>query len=162
MVTIRRFRREDAEELAAVIAATLRETNGRDYSPEYIEKDVQALSADKLVDRAAWQHLYVACAQGRIIGCGAIGPYWGREEESSLFTLFVLPAWQGKGVGRQIVQRLETDEYFLRARRIEVPAFVTAVGFYQKRGYAPKTGVPAPDEEGLCRMEKHRDMEKDS
>lgn len=43
-------------------------------------------------------------------GCGAIGPYWGKEDESSLFTIFVLTDYQGKGVGRRIVETLENDD----------------------------------------------------
>ena len=60
--------------------------------------------------------------EGRIIATGAIGPYWGKEDESSLFTIFVLPEYQGKGVGRLIMDTLEKDEYALRAKRIEIPA----------------------------------------
>jgi len=51
---------------------------------------------------------------------------------------------------------LEKDEYFLRAKRIEVPASITAVPFYKKMGYDYKNGVAEPDEEGLVRMEKFR------
>lgn len=43
------------------------------------------------------------CDEGVIIGCGAIGSYWGKKDESSLFTIFVLPEYQGKGIGRKII-----------------------------------------------------------
>ena len=42
-----------------------------------------------------------------IIGCGAIGPYWGSETESSLFTIFVHPEHQGRGIGRKLYRVLE-------------------------------------------------------
>ena len=100
--------------------------------------------------------LYVLEDEGKIIGCGAIGPYWGREDESSLFTIFVLPEYQGKGIGRKIVETLEQDEYFLRAKRIEIPASITGVPFYLKMGYHYKNGISEPDEEHLIRMEKNR------
>ena len=35
-------------------------------------------------------------------------------------------------IGRKIIETLEKDEYFLRAKRIEVPASITAVPFYKK------------------------------
>ena len=153
---IRRFKNTDSLELADVIAKTLRTTNTREYSPEYIEETITSLSCEKLIERSAWMHLYVACDCDRIIGCGAIGPYYGKEDESSLFTIFVLPEYQGKGVGRKIVETLEQDPYFLRARRIEIPASVTAIEFYKKMGYSYKNGVYAIDEEQLCKMEKFR------
>ena len=55
------------------------------------------------------------------------------------------------------MESLEADEFFLRARRIEIPASKTACQFYEKLGYDYKGGVKAPDESGYFRMEKFRD-----
>ena len=60
------------------------------------------------------------------------------------------------GIGRKIVETLEQDEYFLRAKRVEVPASITAVNFYRKLGYDYKNGVDRPDEEQIYRLEKFR------
>lgn len=155
-MTIRNFKNEDSTELADVIAATLRTTNIKDYSPEYIENDISFLTAEKLIERSEWTHIYVVCDGNKIVGCGAIGPYWGKEDESSLFTIFVLPEYQGKGIGRKIIETLENDEYFLRAKRIEVPASITAVGFYRKMGYEYKNGEAKLNDEQLCCLEKFR------
>jgi GNAT superfamily N-acetyltransferase len=106
------------------------------------------------LERAGWTHFYVVCDNEKIVGCGAIGSYWGKEDESSLFTIFVLPEYQGRGIGRLIIQTLEKDEYFLRANRIEIPASITATPFYLKMGYSYKNGIDKPDEEGLLRLEK--------
>ena len=153
---IRRFKNEDSVELANVIAKTLRTTNIKDYSLEYIENNISFLSDEKLIERSSWTNLYVVCDNKKIIGCGAIGPYWGKEDESSLFTIFVLPEYQGKGIGRKIIETLEQDEYFLKAKRIEIPSSVTAVDFYRKMGYDYKNGIAELDEEQLYRLEKFR------
>lgn len=168
---IRRFFPEDAGEVSALIATALRITNLHDYPLAFIEEEIAALQPANILERAGWTHFYVACdtgggpapcppggapQKGKLIGCGAIGPYWGRQDESSLFTIFVLPDCQGKGVGRQIVQTLERDEYFLRAKRVEVPASITGVPFYLKMGYRYKDGAGGQDAEGLVRMEKLR------
>lgn len=153
---IRRFRNEDAPAVADVIAYTLRTTNIKDYSEEYIENDISFLTAEKLVERASWTHMYVVCDGERIIGCGAIGAYWGKEDESSLFTIFVHPDYQGRGIGRKIIEAIEQDEYFLRAKRIEVPASKTAVEFYRKMGYDFKGGIKEPNDEQLFPLEKFR------
>ncbi len=156
-MNIRKFQPEDAQELADVIAETLRTTNIKDYSPEKIEDDIKNnLNAEKLIERSRWTNFYVVCDESRIIGCGAIGPYWGSEDESSLFTIFVLPGYQGRGIGRMIIETLEQDEYFLRAKRIEIPASITAVEFYRKMGYDFKNGIAEIDDEQLYRLEKFR------
>ena len=153
---IRRFKDQDAQEVSALIAQTLRTTNIRDYSPEFIEQEVKVLTPDYIAWRASWTHFYVACEGDTIIGCGAIGPYWGSETESSLFTIFVLPEYQGKGIGKRIVETLEQDEFALRAKRIEIPASITACAFYRRLGYDYKNGIAAVDDELLYRLEKHR------
>ena len=153
---IERFRDEDAEEVSALIVHTLRTVNIRDYSGEYIEDLVRRMQPDDIRQRAAWTHLYVARDGERIVGCGAVGPWWDSEEESGLFTVFVLPECQGRGIGRAILGTLEKDGFFLRAKRVEVPASITAEGFYRKLGYVPKPGAEGPDEEGLIRLEKRR------
>lgn len=78
MITAKRFETADAQEVSALITKTLRTTNIKDYSPEYIEKDVAQFTPEKVVERASWTHFYVFCDGGKIVACGAIGPYWGK------------------------------------------------------------------------------------
>ena len=153
---IRRFEEKDAGAVSGMIAETLRKTNRKDYSEEYLEDIIRHLQPDDILVRAGWQHFYVAEEDACVIGCGAIGPYWGKMDESSLFTVFVHPDHQGRGIGRRIMETLERDAYFLRAKRVEIPASVSAAPFYLKMGYTFKNGVTVPDEEQLLRMEKHR------
>ena len=153
---IRRFTENDAEKVSSLIIQTLKTTNSKDYSEEAINAFERQLQPSHILERAGWTHFYVVEDNDSIIGCGAIGPYWGSETESSLFTIFVLPEYQGMGIGRKIIETLEQDEYFLRAKRIEIPASITAVNFYRKLGYNYKNGVDRPDEEQLYRLEKFR------
>lgn len=153
---VRKFQEKDAEEVSVLIIKTLRTTNIKDYSKEYIENDVKMFSPSHIIERAGWTHFYVVCDKDVIVGCGAIGPYWGKEDESSLFNIFVTPEYQGKGVGRTIIETLEKDEFFLRAKRVEIPASITACEFYKKMGYTYKNGIDVIDEEQLYRLEKFR------
>ena len=154
--SVRRFQVSDAEGVSELIIKTLRTTNIKDYSLEHIENDAKAFTPDGVIKRASWTHFYVVCDKTRIVGCGAIGPYWGKEDESSLFNIFVLPDYQRKGIGREIIKTLEQDEYFLRAKRIEIPSSIKACEFYKKMGYTYKNGVDVIDEEQLFRLEKFR------
>ena len=155
-ITIRKFEIKDAEAVSALIAKTMRTTNVKDYTAEVIENTISRLTPENIIQRAGWMHFYVVCECDTIIGCGAIGSYWGKLDESSLFNIFVLPEYQGKGVGRKIVETLEQDEFFLRAKRIEIPSSITASEFYRKLGYNYKNGIKIIDEEHHIPMEKIR------
>ncbi len=153
---IRRFREDDAEAVSALIIRTIRISNVKDYPTELMEEVVKSQQPVNVLERAGWTHFYVVEDEGSIIGCGAIGPYWGKTDESSLFTIFVLPEYQGRGVGRRIIETLEQDEFFLRAKRIEIPSSITAVNFYRCMGYDYKNGIAEVDDEHVYRLEKFR------
>lgn len=153
---IRAFTEKDAEDTAKVIAETLRISNSRDYTAEQIEAIIASLSAEELVKVSKERHMYVICDGERIIGTGGIAGYWGSLTESILLTIFILPEYQGKGIGRKLIETLEKDEYFLRAKRIEIPASLTAVEFYRKMGYDFKDGISEPEDGIMYRLEKFR------
>ena len=44
--SIRRFRNSDADEVSKLIIKTLRMTNSKDYSAEYIENDVKIFTPE--------------------------------------------------------------------------------------------------------------------
>lgn len=154
--SVRRFQKSDADEVSKLIIKTLRTTNIKDYSVEHIENHAKMFTPSGVIERAGWSHFYVICDNDFIIGCGSIAPYCEKEDESCLFTIFVLPEYQGKGVGRKIIETLENDEYFLRAKRIEVPASITACDFYKKLGYTYKNDIDVIDEQQVFHLEKFR------
>ena len=117
------------------------EVNSKDYGLEPMKQLAETYNADKILQTAGYAHMYVFEWENRIIGVGAISSFWGSETESILLTIFVQPELQGKGVGRQIIRTLESDELFTRANRIEIPASVTATEFYRKCGYEYKNGI---------------------
>ena len=151
---IRSFRNEDANAVSELIRKTIRISNIKDYPENLMDQLIAIETPEHVLERSSWTHFYVVEEEGEIIGCGAIGPYWGKEDESSLFTIFVNPDYQGKGIGRKIIETLEQDEFALRAKRIEIPASITGVPFYLKCGYGFKNGISEPDDEHLIRMEK--------
>lgn len=153
---VRRFAETDAKEVSDLIIKTIRISNTKDYPVEMMEELTRRMQPEDVLKRASWTHFYVVEENSAIVGCGAIGPYWDKTDESSLFTIFVLPEHQGRGIGKLIIETLEKDEYALRAKRIEIPASITGLEFYRRMGYDYKNNVSAPDEEGLYRLEKHR------
>ena len=155
-MNIRRIVNEDAYKVSELIRRTIRISNTKDYPEDLMDQLIAIETPEHVLEHASWTHFYVAEEGDDIIGCGAIGPFWGKEDESSLFTIFVDPDQQGKGIGRKIIETLEQDEFALRAKRIEIPASITGVPFYLKMGYGFKNGISEPDDEHLIRMEKFR------
>ena len=153
-IEIRPFQEEDAAAVAAVIRQTLLISNSRDYPPEEIQVQIESHSQQVMLERSRWSHMYVACDGETVVGCGAVAPYWGSLEESILLSIFILPEYQGMGIGRRIVLTLEEDEFFRRARRVEIPASITGVNFYRKLGYTFKNGDDRLTEEMNYRLEK--------
>jgi len=153
---IRKYEDGDAAELSGIVRRNFLEVNIRDYPAEAMARLAMDYSADKIRSIAALAHMYVACDKAKSVGCGSIASFWGSVTESILLTIFVLPEYHGRGVGRMIVQALEQDELFVRASRIEIPASITACGFYEKMGYVYKDGLKEIDAEGHYRMEKRQ------
>ena len=157
-LTIRRLKPEDAQSVAELVCRNFYEVNIKDYPADVMQKLADSYTPDKILSIAGYAHSYVACLDQVVVGCGSIAPFWGKEDESILLTIFVLPEYQGMGIGREIIKALENDMHFLQARRIEIPSSITACSFYRKLGYDYKNGIEELDEEGLYRLEKFRTL----
>ncbi|TPR12612.1 GNAT family N-acetyltransferase [Apilactobacillus timberlakei] len=151
---IRLFENEDAIDLSKLVAKTMKISNSKDYSLEYLKKDISERTPEFFIDRSKYLHCYVFLINNKIVGTGSIGPYWGKKDESSLFNIFVDPGFQGQGIGKKIIITLENDSYFKQAKRIEIPSSITAVNFYRNLGYNFKDNIKSTDKEGLFRLEK--------
>ena len=137
-INIRLYKDGDEEKIANVVARTLQEINIRDYPQEVIAEIINSHDATVIKNRAEDSHMYVVCDNEEIIGVGAIAPYYNSKTESIFLTIFLLPEYEGKGIGRKIIETLEMDEYFKRADRIEIPASITGLNFYRHMGYGFK------------------------
>ncbi len=145
---------KDFKETASMIERSVRFSQFSKFYPQNeIDNVVKSLDEEGVRKRASWTHFYVIKENDAVIACGAIGEYWGSKTESSLFSIFVDPNYQGKGYGRKIIETLENDEYFKRAKRVEIPASMSAIPFYRKMGYEHKNGQ-------LIYSEGHFSLEK--
>ena len=75
---------------------------------------------------------FVATSDGVVIGCGALHVVW--EDLAEVRSLVVVESWQGKGLGRTIVERLLAEARALGLPRIFAltyhPAFFERLGFH--------------------------------
>ena len=158
-IRVRRFKEEDTKEVRNLIVRNFLEVNSKDYGISAMEKLAKGYDVEKILNVASYAHMYVFEFDGKIIGTGSISSFWGSETESILLSIFVLPEFHGKGVGRKIINTLETDEFYVRASRIEIPASITATEFYRKFGYDYKNGIKELDDEHHYRLEKFKEAE---
>ena len=156
-IRVRRFKEEDAEEVRNLIVRNFLEANSKDYGISAMEKLAKVYDVRKVLNIARYAHMYVFEWNDKIVGTGSISSFWGSKTESILLTIFVLPEFHGKGIGRKIINTLEQDKLFVRANRIEIPASITATEFYRKFGYDYKNGVKELDEEHHYRLEKFKE-----
>jgi ribosomal protein S18 acetylase RimI-like enzyme len=88
----------------------------------------------------------VSLDQGRVVGCVLFHPEAG--DAGRLFQMAVEPGRQGQGIGVELVRELEAEVARRGSRTVTLHARSTAVGFYQRLGYAvygePFTEVGIP------------------
>lgn len=159
-ISVRRFKKEDADEVSKLIVRNFLEINSNDYGIAAMEEFAKVYDSGKVLNIASYAHMYVFEWNGTIVGTGSISSFWGSETESILLTTFVLPEFHGKGIGRKIINTLEQDIFYIRATRIEIPASIMATEFYRKFGYDYKNGVKELDEEHHYRLEKFKEVGK--
>ena len=161
-IKVRRYQDGDEFAICDVVRKDVLAENIKDYSKEAIAHLIESHDEELIKRRASKFHVYVLTDVDKIIGVGMIGPYWDSLTESSFFTIFIDPSYKGQGLGRKIIETLESDEYYQRADRVEIPASITAVEFYRHFGYGFKKLGHIVDNEGIYRMEKYPKLSNDN
>lgn len=103
---------------------------------EMLEPFVQKrilLGKDLVVLYGSVQQFLVAEVEGRIVGCGALHVMW--EDLGEIRTLIVDEAWLHHGIGRALVEALETRARDLGVSRLFCLTF--EVEFFTRRGFEP-------------------------
>ena len=152
---IDRFQASQAEEVAELIKRNLLEITSQYYSPEYVASLIDHHSPTQLLAKADTQYIFVAMEDGKAIGTGSLANFGTLEKPNYYGTaIFVALEFHRKGIGRQIMQKVEEKALELGADKITVRAAVNAQLFYEKLGYTYKDGIAMPDEKGNFVMDK--------
>jgi putative acetyltransferase len=133
MIAIRTFEPRDAETVSALIGRTMRESNSHDYRLERLEPLIAYFSPEKLRQLAQERVCLVAEASGQLIGTAAL-------DGTELATFFVLPEYQGQGIGARLLAAIEEHARALGIAMLTVDASVTGAAIYDRMGYR-RTGV---------------------
>ena len=172
-IRIRQAVSADIPVLRALIDASVRGLQARDYTPSQIESalatvygvDTQLIADGTYFVAEAGSKLAAAMqGSGRgavIVGCGGWskrktlygGDQWtGREaalldprqDAAKIRAFFVDPAWARRGIGSMILEACENAAASAGFTRFEMGATLTGVPMYQARGYVAVEDLGVP------------------
>ena len=152
MAEIRRYVSGDEGAVSALLRRTLLEVNAH-YCPKTEIDWLYARYTPETVAQIAQDgHMYVMTEGSAIVGTGTVVQTGVRECE--IIAAFLLPETIGRGLGTQLFDVLEADEWCKEAERIWLTSSVNALDFYEKRGYVNPNGYRTRGADSLLTMEK--------
>jgi N-acetylglutamate synthase-like GNAT family acetyltransferase len=127
-IQIRNASATDAPAISNTIIDALRESNARDYSPEIIEQVVRSFSATAVLHMLTERQVIVATVDGHIVATASL-------HANTIRSVFVDPNYQAKGIGKQLMERIESLAANAGLSTLNVPSSITAEGFYASLGF---------------------------
>ncbi len=128
-VRIRRFEAADLETVHALILRTIERNYSGVYGPNSIERFHSVHTKECIAGEAEKGFTIVALENGRIVGCGSVlGEYVGR--------VYIDPDFQGRGIGRTLMENLERHAAQQGVERLRLCASLPSLDFYLKMGYS--------------------------
>ena len=125
---IREAVKADALAISRLIIDTLRESNAQDYSSDVINQVELSFSPQAILRLLTQRKVFVAILKNQIIATAGL-------DQDVVRSVFVEPAYQGKGIGRQLVTRIQVIALSEGFNLLRVPSSVTAQGFYTSLGF---------------------------
>jgi len=125
---IRKFRKEDARKVSFLIRRCLREVNSKDYPKSTIRFLESHNSSNKLVENSKEKQMYVAAEGDNILGTASL-------KDDLILTVYVNPKFHGRGIGRKLMEKVESLAKKKGFKSVILPSSLTAVDFYRKVGY---------------------------
>lgn len=119
---------EDAVAISRVVIAALRDSNARDYPPEVIAQVEHSFAPQAISALLAKRKVYVACLGEALVGTAGL-------DGDVVRSVFVDPAHQGGGIGRQLMEVIHATAASAGVRALRVPSSITAQTFYAALGY---------------------------
>ncbi len=137
---IRNWQEKDRTLASQVISSVLSEY-GLPWQPEEADKDVLQIEAYYLKTGGEF---WVIEQENQIVGTAAYYPINRGEKAVEIRKMYLLAKVRGLGLGKYLLQQLETVIYSRRFEQIwiETASILTeAVKLYESNGYLPTTGV---------------------
>ena len=130
MITIRRATQEDIESIWNVHIRAIQEACKSRYSSKEIEDWSQVLRPARYNQPIKRGSFFVAVDDNLIVGFGNLN-----QDSGEIEAVYVAPEYVGRGVGREILQVLESVARDLGLPILRLSSSLNAVQFYENAGY---------------------------
>jgi GNAT superfamily N-acetyltransferase len=142
-------------DISNIVVRNLLEVNVKDYGIEKVQKDALRFTPEMIAKYSKVRRFFVALDAETTVGTIAVAKnIYGEEQDYVFLTVFVLPEYHGKGIGKMLMECAEKHIVEVGGKAVSIPASITAHGFYRKMGYEDDKYVePHPD--GYIWMKKN-------
>lgn len=143
---VRLAQASDAEGISQVILAALHSSNAGDYPADVIARVASNFTPQAVLQLLTRRTVLVALQDQQIVATAAL-------DANVVRSVFVNPALQGQGIGRQLMVDIEQRAREAGVTVLSVPSSLTAEPFYTKLGFHTVRNVYHGNERTLV-MEK--------
>ena len=130
MLNIRRAGQEDCHSIGNVHAAAVRGIRTTLYTPEEIQAWAVPRNPSSYEESIRSKEFFVAESGGAIVGFGVLN-----QEIAEVEAVYVTPGAGRRGIGLEVLRKLEERASALGLRLLRLNASLNAVPFYEKAGY---------------------------
>ncbi|MGH9967560.1 MAG: GNAT family N-acetyltransferase [Pyrinomonadaceae bacterium] len=130
MLNIRRAREEDCQSLGSVHAAAVRGIRTALYTTEEIQAWAVPRKPESYEESIRSKEFFVAEEGGVIVGFGVLN-----QESAEVEAVYVSPQAARRGIGLEVLRKLEERARALGLGVLRLNASLNAVPFYERAGY---------------------------
>lgn len=155
MIEIKEYEEKYIHEISDIIIKNLMEVNIKDYGLKKVTEMAKEFEVSKLKETLKNRaKAFVALENGKVVGTSGLDKSWYNDDgEYWILTVFVNPENHGQNIGKLLIRAVEEFAKTIPAKKLVVPASLTAHRFYNKLGYEYTT--TEPNDEGMYIMEKN-------
>jgi predicted N-acetyltransferase YhbS len=146
-VKIRKFKKGDEKEVSDIIRRCLKEVNSKDYPKKAITSLCNFFTPSLIIKNSKDRTIFVAVENGEIVGTASL-------KDDMAFTIFVNPDIHGKGIGSNLMDKVEDLAKQNGYKTIRVPSGLTSLDFYKKREYKKVKVVHSKEHGDTIEMER--------
>jgi putative acetyltransferase len=133
MLNIRKAQQQDCPSIERVHAEAVMAIRTVLYTPEEIEAWAIPRKRESYVQSILSKEFYVAEESGGIVGFGVLN-----QENGEVEAVYVSPEVTRRGIGLELLRKLEERARALRLNRLSLNASLNAVPFYERAGFTPQ------------------------
>jgi len=126
---LREFTEKDASEVSSVIRNAIMYRDNRGYTLAQLYAIANHYSSETICSNLQDKKIFVCEENGRIVGTATLN-------KDELMACFILPEYQGKGIGKKFVKLRENEAKKNGIFRVWLVAALSSYNYYKKLEYS--------------------------